>query len=200
MPVEVLSDLPGDAATRKLLRSVFMKGLAAAVVESLSAAELAGCEPWLRAQIVSVLTGADESLVDRLVHGSKQHARRRVDEMDAAAAVVADLGPRAARRSGRRGGSPVARRVGTVRPRRRASPPRGKRRTPGSQIRSLVTIVRPKRSAGRRSPRPTRSRAGRAPCRASRSRSDARAATGCRRPTSTPAHRPGRACRPRATR
>jgi 3-hydroxyisobutyrate dehydrogenase-like beta-hydroxyacid dehydrogenase len=92
MPVEVLSDVPGDAATRKLLRSVFMKGLAAAVVESLSAAELAGCEPWLRAQIVAVLSGADEGLVDRLVHGSKQHARRRIDEMDAAAAVVADLG------------------------------------------------------------------------------------------------------------
>jgi 3-hydroxyisobutyrate dehydrogenase-like beta-hydroxyacid dehydrogenase len=92
MPVEALSDVPGDAATRKLLRSVFMKGLAAAVVESLSAAELAGCEPWLRAQIVSVLKDADESLVDRLVRGSKQHARRRIDEMDAAAAVVAELG------------------------------------------------------------------------------------------------------------
>jgi 3-hydroxyisobutyrate dehydrogenase-like beta-hydroxyacid dehydrogenase len=89
MPVEVLSDVPGDAATRKLLRSVFMKGLAAAVIESLSAAELAGCEPWLRAQIESVL---DPSLIDRLVDGSKQHARRRIDEMDAAAAVVADLG------------------------------------------------------------------------------------------------------------
>jgi 3-hydroxyisobutyrate dehydrogenase-like beta-hydroxyacid dehydrogenase len=92
MPVEALGDLPGEAATRKLLRSVFMKGLAAAVIESLSAAELAGCEPWLRAQIVAVLTGADAGLVDRLVAGSKQHARRRIDEMDAAAAVVADLG------------------------------------------------------------------------------------------------------------
>jgi 3-hydroxyisobutyrate dehydrogenase-like beta-hydroxyacid dehydrogenase len=92
MPVESIGGLPGDAATRKLLRSVFMKGLAAAVIESLSAAELAGCESWLRAQIVSVLTGADASLVDRLVEGSKQHARRRIEEMDAAAAVVADLG------------------------------------------------------------------------------------------------------------
>ena len=92
MPVEVLGPVPGDAATRKLLRSVFMKGLAAAVIESLSAAELAGCEPWLRAQIVSVLTAADEGLVDRLVTGSRQHARRRVDEMDAAAAAVAELG------------------------------------------------------------------------------------------------------------
>jgi 3-hydroxyisobutyrate dehydrogenase-like beta-hydroxyacid dehydrogenase len=89
MPVESIGGLPGDAATRKLLRSVFMKGLAAAVIESLSAAERAGCEPWLRDQIASVL---DPSLVDRLVEGSKQHARRRIDEMDAAAAVVAELG------------------------------------------------------------------------------------------------------------
>ncbi len=89
MPVESIGGLPGDAATRKLLRSVFMKGLAAAVIESLSAAERAGCEAWLRAQIASVI---EPSLIDRLVDGSGQHARRRVDEMEAAAAVVADLG------------------------------------------------------------------------------------------------------------
>jgi 3-hydroxyisobutyrate dehydrogenase-like beta-hydroxyacid dehydrogenase len=89
MPVESIGGLPGDAATRKLVRSVFMKGLAAAVIESLSAAERAGCEAWLRDQIASVL---EPSLIDRLVDGSKQHALRRIDEMDAAAAVVADLG------------------------------------------------------------------------------------------------------------
>jgi 3-hydroxyisobutyrate dehydrogenase-like beta-hydroxyacid dehydrogenase len=89
MPVETIGGEAGDAATRKLLRSVFMKGLAAAVIESLSAAERAGCEAWLRAQIGSVI---EPSLIDRLVDGSKQHARRRIDEMDAAAAVVAELG------------------------------------------------------------------------------------------------------------
>jgi len=85
MPVEVVA----DAATQKLIRSVFMKGLAAAVLESLSAAERAGCEPWLRAQIETVL---EPALIDRLVEGSRLHARRRVEEMDAATAVVSDLG------------------------------------------------------------------------------------------------------------
>ena len=42
MPVEVVSERPGDAATLKLLRSVFMKGIAAAAIESLEAAEAAG--------------------------------------------------------------------------------------------------------------------------------------------------------------
>lgn len=92
MPVEVLGDVPGDAATRKLLRSVFMKGVAAAALESLSAARAAGCETWLRDEIVAVLTSADEALLDRLVEGSRRHARRRADEMDAAAALVAELG------------------------------------------------------------------------------------------------------------
>jgi len=89
MPVETLGDEPGEAATRKLLRSVFMKGLAAAAIESLGAGEAAGCEPWLREQILTVL---DEPLLDRLLSGSRQHAVRRVDEMEAAAALVAELG------------------------------------------------------------------------------------------------------------
>ena len=38
---------PGDAATLKLLRSVFMKGIAAAAIESLQAAEAAGQREWL---------------------------------------------------------------------------------------------------------------------------------------------------------
>ena len=42
MPVEVVSDRAGDAAEMKLLRSVFMKGLAASAIESLDAAGAQG--------------------------------------------------------------------------------------------------------------------------------------------------------------
>ena len=82
----------GDAAQRKLLRSVFFKGLAAAVYEALEAGRAAGCERWLYDNIVEELTGADETTVDRLVSGTVKHARRRVDEMAAAAEMLADLG------------------------------------------------------------------------------------------------------------
>jgi 3-hydroxyisobutyrate dehydrogenase-like beta-hydroxyacid dehydrogenase len=93
MPVTVLAGgEAGDAAARKLFRSVFMKGLAAAVIESLSAAEMAGCEPWLREEIVRTFENADEDLLDRLVDGSEAHARRRVDEMEAAAQLLVELG------------------------------------------------------------------------------------------------------------
>jgi 3-hydroxyisobutyrate dehydrogenase-like beta-hydroxyacid dehydrogenase len=82
----------GAAISRKLLRSVFYKGLAAAVVEALTAAEAAGCADWLRGNISAELTGFDERTVDRLVDGTHQHARRRADEMAAATEQLLELG------------------------------------------------------------------------------------------------------------
>jgi 3-hydroxyisobutyrate dehydrogenase-like beta-hydroxyacid dehydrogenase len=91
-PVETVGAEPGDASTRKLLRSIFMKGLAAAVIESLEAASRAGCKVWLRSELESTLAGADETLVERLSRGSRTHARRRVEEMEAAADLERELG------------------------------------------------------------------------------------------------------------
>jgi 3-hydroxyisobutyrate dehydrogenase-like beta-hydroxyacid dehydrogenase len=89
MPVEVVSDRPGDAAVRKLLRSVFMKGLAASVLESLHAAEAAGHRVWLEEEIAAVV---GEPLLERLVVGSRRHAVRRVDELEAARELLLELG------------------------------------------------------------------------------------------------------------
>lgn len=98
MPVEVVSDRAGDAATRKLLRSVFMKGLAASALESTHAAEAAGHAEWLRQEIGAVL---GEPLLERLLDGSRRHALRRVDEMEAACDLLLELAvePRVARAS-----------------------------------------------------------------------------------------------------
>jgi 3-hydroxyisobutyrate dehydrogenase-like beta-hydroxyacid dehydrogenase len=90
--VEVLAGPPGAAADRKLVRSVFFKGLAAAVTESLRAARAAGCEDWIRDSITAELTAASEATVDRLEQGSILHARRRVEEMADAAGLLRDLG------------------------------------------------------------------------------------------------------------
>lgn len=89
--IEVLAGPAGEAATRKLLRSVFFKGLAAAVMEALTAARAAGLEQWLRDNISEELTRAGPETVDRLVEGSVQHARRRSHEMAAAAQLLQDL-------------------------------------------------------------------------------------------------------------
>ncbi len=90
--VEVLAGEAGLAAERKLLRSVFFKGMAAAVVEALAAARAAGCERWLYEAVVAELTGAGELTVDRWVRGSHQHAVRRAAEMAAAAEMLGELG------------------------------------------------------------------------------------------------------------
>jgi 3-hydroxyisobutyrate dehydrogenase-like beta-hydroxyacid dehydrogenase len=89
MPVEVVGNEPGDAAGLKLLRSVFMKGIAAAAIESLEAAEAAGVAERVRADIASVL---GEPVLERLLTGSRTHAVRRAEEMYAAAELVRELG------------------------------------------------------------------------------------------------------------
>ncbi|WP_337062966.1 DUF1932 domain-containing protein [Kineococcus sp. G2] len=90
--VDVLDGPPGAAISRKLLRSVFYKGLAAAVVEALEGARAAGVEDWLRENIAAELAGFDERTLDRLVDGTHRHARRRADEMAAAAGQLRELG------------------------------------------------------------------------------------------------------------
>ncbi|MET8148546.1 DUF1932 domain-containing protein [Actinoplanes sp. NPDC049668] len=90
--VTVLPGPAGAAISRKLLRSVFYKGLAAAVVEALAAADAAGCAQWLRDDIAAELAGFDERTIDRLVDGTRRHARRRADEMTAAGEQLVALG------------------------------------------------------------------------------------------------------------
>ncbi|MBO8140806.1 MAG: NAD(P)-dependent oxidoreductase [Firmicutes bacterium] len=81
MSVEVVDGRPGSAASRKLLRSVVMKGMAAAVIEGLRAAQRFGCEDWYMSEVRSIFAGADEALVERLISGSRRHAVRRSHEM-----------------------------------------------------------------------------------------------------------------------
>jgi 3-hydroxyisobutyrate dehydrogenase-like beta-hydroxyacid dehydrogenase len=90
--VQVLSGPPGSAAARKLVRSVFYKGMAAAIIEALRAARVAGCEDWLRENIAQELAEASAATLGRLEDGSVRHARRRADEMTAAAQMLEQLG------------------------------------------------------------------------------------------------------------
>jgi 3-hydroxyisobutyrate dehydrogenase-like beta-hydroxyacid dehydrogenase len=90
--IEVLDGPAGLAATRKLLRSVFYKGMAASIVEALDAARAAGLDGWLRENIAGELARADAATVDRIVTGTGQHAVRRAAEMAAAAEMLTELG------------------------------------------------------------------------------------------------------------
>ena len=85
----MLAGPAGTAASRKLVRSVFYKGMAAAVTESLRAGQAAGCEEWLRGSIAGEI---GQAMLDRLEQGSIDHAVRRADEMAAATELLTELG------------------------------------------------------------------------------------------------------------
>jgi 3-hydroxyisobutyrate dehydrogenase-like beta-hydroxyacid dehydrogenase len=80
--ITLLSDKTGDASTRKLLRSIVYKGVAAVICEAVEAGKAFGLETYIREQISSVI-GGNDALIDRFVEGSKTHAGRRIHEMEA---------------------------------------------------------------------------------------------------------------------
>jgi 3-hydroxyisobutyrate dehydrogenase-like beta-hydroxyacid dehydrogenase len=92
MPVTVLDAEPGAAATRKLLRSVAWKGMAAVVCEALAAARAADVEEWMHEELLALFSSADEQLLARMENGSRQHAVRRAHEMADVGALLRELG------------------------------------------------------------------------------------------------------------
>ncbi|MDI2026985.1 NAD(P)-binding domain-containing protein [Saccharopolyspora sp. TS4A08] len=89
--VDSIGGEPGDASRRKMLRTVFMKGLGAIISEALDAGAAAGESAWVREQIAKALVGG-ESALDRLDKGTRKHALRRAHESQAAADLLASLG------------------------------------------------------------------------------------------------------------
>jgi Domain of unknown function (DUF1932) len=59
------------------------------VLESLRAAEAVGHADWLEREIAAVI---GEPLRERLVEGSRRHAVRRLDELEAAHELLLELG------------------------------------------------------------------------------------------------------------
>ena len=82
LDIDVLSDVVGEAATRKLLRSIVYKGVAAVIGEAVAAGRSFGLEPYIREQIRSII-GGNDALIDRFLEGSKTHALRRSHELEA---------------------------------------------------------------------------------------------------------------------
>lgn len=89
--VDAIGGRPGDASRRKILRTVFMKGLGGIITEAMDAGTAAGETAWVRAQIAAELADGEKAL-DRLDVGTRRHALRRAHESDAAADLVSSLG------------------------------------------------------------------------------------------------------------
>jgi 3-hydroxyisobutyrate dehydrogenase-like beta-hydroxyacid dehydrogenase len=90
--VEHSGDAAGTAATRKLLRSVVVKGFAALVIESMHAANAAGLGEETWDNLVEQFTAADGAFLRRIVEGTGTHSLRRLHEMEATVELLDELG------------------------------------------------------------------------------------------------------------
>jgi len=94
MQITRISDQAGDATRVKLIRSVYMKGRDALLVELLVAARLIGAEQ-LVVDSISAAPGEQVSfaqLVDRVLPALARHAQRRADELHDSGAILRELG------------------------------------------------------------------------------------------------------------
>lgn len=96
MVIESLGGEAGAAATRKLLRSIVVKGVTALMVESLRTAEAYDQLDWFSEHVTETLTGLTPAVLGRLLDGTMQHSGRRVHEMQAAVEMVEGEGLSAA--------------------------------------------------------------------------------------------------------
>lgn len=91
--VTPVSDEIGRAAATKLCRSVIVKGLESLLTESLLAARVHGVERDVLDSLPNILPPADwEALAGYFIARSLQHGQRRSEEMEEAAATVAEAG------------------------------------------------------------------------------------------------------------
>lgn len=92
IPAASVGNEAGVAAGLKLLRSVFMKGLATTILESVTAARAVGAGDWIIDQIASELGPSGHALVARILEGTPVHAVRREAEMCDARSFLETLG------------------------------------------------------------------------------------------------------------
>ena len=93
MNIDVVGDRIGDASLSKMLRSIFIKGIEALMLESLVAARHAGIEERILDSVQKTIPGIDwRKLATYNFERTVAHGARRAAEMHESAATVAELG------------------------------------------------------------------------------------------------------------
>ena len=92
MPIDVVAGEAGVAAGHKLVRSVVMKSLAAALIESVRASDALGIARPSWDNLVGQLGALNEEFLIRLIDGTGTHHVRRREEMQAAFDLLTELG------------------------------------------------------------------------------------------------------------
>ena len=93
MTIDVAGERIGDASLSKMLRSIFIKGIEALMLESLTAARRAGIEERIIDSVQQTIPGIDwRALAAYNFERTATHGKRRAAEMYESAATVAELG------------------------------------------------------------------------------------------------------------
>ncbi|MCX7780103.1 MAG: prephenate dehydrogenase/arogenate dehydrogenase family protein [Negativicutes bacterium] len=92
MDLEKVSDIPGEATGIKFVRSIFMKGLPALLVEVLEAASIMKVDHLVLKSLATTMNACTfEQTLNRLVTGSAVHAERRAHEIKDVIAMLESI-------------------------------------------------------------------------------------------------------------
>lgn len=93
MKIALVGGEAGSASALKMMRSIFMKGFSALLLETLVAARKAGIEEEILASLERTLSSAPlVQLVQRILPRTAIHAERRVGEMEEVIATLREMG------------------------------------------------------------------------------------------------------------
>lgn len=92
LDLEYVSDVAGEAAARKLIRSILAKGMAAVLIDCLWAAESMGLQDWAYREILDEFDSSSRATAQRYLSGTAQHIKRRQIEMMDVVEMLNDSG------------------------------------------------------------------------------------------------------------
>lgn len=90
--LEYVSEVPGDAAARKLLRSILAKGMASVLIDCLWAAESMSQQDWAYEEILREFDSSSADTAKRYLSGTAQHLKRRQIEMMDVTDMLGEVG------------------------------------------------------------------------------------------------------------
>lgn len=93
MDIEKVSETAGDASATKLIRSIYMKGVASLLIEMLEAAKHFKVEDRVTESVIESMDKQSfEATMNRLVTGTAVHSRRRAVELEGTLSMLEAAG------------------------------------------------------------------------------------------------------------
>lgn len=93
MIIKKVGEEPGEASAIKLIRSIYMKGVAALMIEMLQASEYYNVSERVISSVADTINSTDfVSTMNRLVTGTAIHSKRRSDELKGSIQMLDEMG------------------------------------------------------------------------------------------------------------